>query len=237
MLKTGDADALAEKLAAATMRTVQDYESEDVVGEEAFSEQLCGRLKETLEGFATPTIEWQADTAINGRGRGRLKGRALTRWGEEPDLGADIIMVLDVETSDFSVRKGFLSQAKRLEVGQVMDRSEHKRLIEQCEKMLSVTPASIVYLYSRDRVHVVPATAVLQHRGRALYDILTYDISILYRDFAICWFGDPRIQATDRVSLAGLRERLGANAAIRLVGNQRELDGESTWRTEPKFDD
>lgn len=229
MLETGDADALAKKLTNATMRTVHDYESEDVVGEEAFSEQLCGRLKETLEGFETPTIGWQADTANDGKGRGRLKGRSLTRWGEEPDLGADIVMVLDVETSDFTVRKGFLSQAKRLEVGKLMDRSEHERLKEQCQKMLSVTPASMVYLYSRDGVHVVSATAVLQHRGRNLYDIETYDITILYRDFAICWFGDPRIQATDRLSLEGLRERLEAKAAIRLIGKQRKFDDELIW--------
>ncbi len=237
MLESDDADEFANKLAAATMRTVADYESEDVVGEEAFSEQLCGRLKETLEGFATATIEWQADIAVNGKGRGRLKGRSLTKWGEEPDLGADLVMVLDVETPEFSVRKGFLTQAKRLELGKLMVRSEHKRLIEQCEKMLSVTPASMVYLYSKDRVHVVPATAVVQHRGRNLYDIVTYGLPLLYRDFAICWFGDPRIQATDKISLEGLRERLDANAAVRLAGKQREIDDEIARWDEPKLDD
>ena len=221
MLGFEEADLLANKMVDAIMRVVSDYEHEDVVGEEAFSEQLCGRLKETLSGFATETIQWQADTATAERGRGRLLGRSLTKWKEEPELGADLVMVLDVDTPEFSVKKGYLAQAKRLENGQIMDRSEHKRLIEQCDKMLSVTPACMVFLYSSSYVHVIPAAAITQYKGRNLYDIATYPLHVLYRDFAICWFGDPRIQATNRLALEGLRERLDAHAAIRLDGQPR----------------
>jgi hypothetical protein len=222
MLEKQDADAFAEQLAGATMRVVRDYDDEEVVGEPAFSDQLCGRLKETLEGFETETIGWQVDVTPYLKGFGRLKARTLSPWKEEPELGADIVMVLDVETPDFVVRKGFLAQAKRVESGKLIDAGEHRRLIEQCEKMLYVTPASMVFLYSTGGVHVVPAAAVLQHKGRNLYDLITYDTFTLYRDFAICWFGDPRIQATDRLTLASLRETLGVNAAVRFVGRPRE---------------
>jgi len=217
-----DADELAIKLARATMRVAADYAAEDVIGEESFSEQLCGRLKETLEDFETENIKWQADVVTTRSGFGRLKGRTLSKWEEEPALGADIVMVLDVTTPEFVVRKGFLAQAKRLEVGATMDSTEHRRLIGQCEKMLLATPSSMVFLYSIRGVHVVPAAAVLQHRGRNLYDIETYSIGVLYRDFAICWFGDPSIQATERLTLEILRERMEANAALRVEGTAKE---------------
>ena len=232
MLEEADAEEFAAQLAGATMRVVHDYDGEDVVGEPAFSDQLCGRLKETLEDFETPTIRWQADVATHLKGYGRLKARTLTPWKEEPELGADIVMVLDVDTPDFVVRKGFLAQAKRLDPGKLIDTSEHGRLIEQCEKMLYVTPASMVFLYSAKGVHVVPAAAVIQHKGRNLYDLVTYDAFVLYRDFAICWFGDPRIQATDRLTLASLRETLDANAAVRFVGRARDPD-EIDWSEPP----
>lgn len=209
MIDEGDADKFAKKLAGATNRVVKDYKTEDVVGEEAFSDQLCGRLKETLEDFESETIRWQVEIANIPRGSGRLKARSLTRWKEEPDLGADIVMVLDVWTPDFVIRKGFLAQAKRLETGRSIEKAEHERLIEQCIRMLHVTPASMVFLYGSDGVKVIPAAAVLQHNGRNLYDIISYDIEILYRDFAICWFGDPRIQAVDRLTLENLRETFG----------------------------
>ena len=87
-------------------------------------------------------------------------------------------------------------------------------------------------LYSAKGVHVVPAAAVVQHKGRNLYDLVTYDAFVLYRDFAICWFGDPRIQATDRLTLASLRETLDANAAVRFVGRARDPD-EIDWSEPP----
>ena len=233
MIDTDDADELAVKLTDATIRVVKDYEAEDVVGEEAFSEQLCGRLKETLDGFETATIRWQVDVATNFKGLGRLKARSLTRWKEEPELGADIVMVLDVDTPDFVVNKGFLAQAKRLESEHSIDPDEHRRLIEQCERMLYVTPASMVLLYSTTGVHVVPAAAVVQYKERNLYDIVTYDLYYLYRDFAICWFGDPRIQATDRLTLATLRDRLDTNAAVRLIGSAVDREDEMDWSADP----
>lgn len=233
MLNSADADEFADKLTSATQRTVRDYELEDVVGEESFSEQLCGRLKETLEGFETRTIRWQVDVAVEGEGRGRLKARSLTKWKEEPDLGADLVMILDVTTPAFSIKKGFLAQAKRLRAGETLEKSKHKILLEQCDKMLSVTPSSMVFLYNESDVHVIPAAAIVQHSIRSLYEIITYDISILYRDFAICWFGDPRIQASDRLALEGLREQLSAHAAVRLGGKSSKSEDEADWSIYP----
>jgi len=220
MLDEADADGFATKLAAATGRAVRDYGDEDVVNEEPFSDQLCGRLKETLESFKTANIDWQVDVAQASLGRGRLRARTLAKHKEEPDLGADLVMTLDIDTPTYSVRKGFLAQAKRLQPGKLLSNEKHRELIGQCDRMLSVTPASMVFLYSTEEVTVVPAAAVMALRHTNLWKIVTYEIEILYRDFAICWFGDPRLQSTDRQSLEGLRAATGANAALRFSGRQ-----------------
>ncbi|WP_165323097.1 hypothetical protein [Rhizorhabdus phycosphaerae] len=57
MIDPEDARGFAHRLSEATARTVRDYEQEDVVGEESFTDELCGRLKEALEGFETATIQ------------------------------------------------------------------------------------------------------------------------------------------------------------------------------------
>lgn len=222
MMTQEDADAFAEKLAGATERCVRDYADREVRHEESFSDQLCGRLKETLEGFATAHIAWQTDIARPGTGRARLSATTLTKTKEEPLFGADIVMALDVQTPGYSVRKGFLVQAKRLEPDGTMPNAEYARLLNQCARMVSITPSSMIFLYHSGGVKVVPAAAVLALHSRRLFDIVSYEIEILYRDFAICWYGDTRLQATDQISLEGLRTLVDAEAAVAFRGRARK---------------
>lgn len=224
MLEKDDADLFAAKLAAATARVVEDYADGDVVHEEPFSDQLCGRLKETLQSFETPNVRWHVDVAIGGEGAGRLKMRSLTKYKEEPLFGADLVMVLDLQLRDYSVRKGLLAQSKKLEIGDRMTPAEWGRLREQCQEMIEVTPASMVFLYSKSGVMPVSAAAVLAYKDRDLHRLVHYDIGIFYKDFAICWFGDPLIQATDPASLEALRILTDARAAVRFTGMDRGTD-------------
>lgn len=125
MIPSADARDLSEKLAEATNRVARDYEEEDVGGEEDFSSQLCGRLKETINNHPTPTMVWQVETEEAETGRGIFKARALGKVSEEPFFGADIIMVIDAAGPGYEVKKGFLAQAKRLERGK---KPEHRCL-------------------------------------------------------------------------------------------------------------
>lgn len=221
MLTEDDADLFAKKVANATNRVVRDYELGDVADEEGFSGQLCGRLKETLEDFSTPAIRWQVDAAIDSRGYGHLSARTLEKQTEEPIFGADIVMTLDVRTDGYEMQKGFLAQAKRLEPDNTLNNRDHRRLLRQCELMVSFTPSSMVFLYSKKGVHVIPATAVLALRGADLWSIVTNDLVFLYREFAICWFGDPRLVATSKATLRGLRELTGVSGALRFKGTTK----------------
>ncbi len=224
MFTAEDADAFGKKLANATQRVVDDYASGDVVHEEPFSDQLCGRLKETVHDFETENVVWQTDVAIGGKGPAHLRMRSLTKTKEEPVLGADLVMVLDIQLDDFQVQKGILAQAKRLELGKNMDANNLTRLRNQCGAMLSITPASMVLLYHRGGVTPVSAAAVLAYQGKDLHSINTYGMGIFYTDFAMCWIGDTDIRATDQNSLEALRQMAQARAAIRFSGTGRTYD-------------
>jgi hypothetical protein len=58
MLTRDDITGFAQKLTEATMRTVHDLATGEIRHEEPFSDELCGRLKETLHQFETETIRW-----------------------------------------------------------------------------------------------------------------------------------------------------------------------------------
>ena len=220
MLSEDDASLFGGKVAQAIKNVAEDYAAGDVVHENPFSGQLTGRIKETLRQFETPRVRWQVDSASD-KGRARLRARQLTSQGtgsEETKFGADIIICIDIALSDYSVKKGFLVQSKRLEPGKLLDKATADDLRGQCSKMLSVTPASMVFLYSEVGVHVVPATAVAASTSYDIYSIPTYDMGILFKDFAKCWFGDPLIQATDPASLERLRALAEARDALLFKG-------------------
>lgn len=221
MLTEEDAKGFAKKLAGATERVAGDYEGGDVIYEEPFSDQLCGRLKETLHDFETENIRWQTDIAVGERGPASLRMRSLSKFTEEPVFGADLVMVLDIRLGDYVVQKGLLAQAKRLEKGAKMTPGELKRLRGQCERMLSITSASMVFLYHKRGVTPISATALLAYQDRDLFKINTWPIEIMYEDFAMCWIGDPEIQATDPASLETLRRVSHSRAAVRFAGTEK----------------
>ncbi|MCA1401332.1 hypothetical protein [Bradyrhizobium sp. BRP56] len=217
MLSFDDVNAFGERVSEAVSRVAEDIASGDAVHENPISGQLTGRIKESLTGFETENVRWQVDTAPEAKGRVRLRARQLTSQGgdsEETRYGADIVFCLDIELRDYVAKKGFLAQAKRLVYGDWMNNGAMKELREQCAKMLSITPASMVFLYSKEKIHVVSAVAIAASKSNDVYSIPTYNIDILFRDFAMCWIGDPLLQATDTESLERLRRLSDARSAV-----------------------
>jgi hypothetical protein len=220
MLSYEDIEGFGGKVSQAIDRVVEDYAAGDAVHENPFSGQLTGRVKETLREFETSGVRWQVDSASD-KGRARLRARQLTSQGadtEESRFGADIIFCLDIGLSDYNAKKGFLVQSKRLEPGTHLNKVTSDELREQCSKMLAVTPASMVFLYSSRGVHVVPATAVAASTTYDIYTLPTYAMRVLFDDFAMCWFGDPLLQATDPASLERLRALAEAREALLFKG-------------------
>jgi hypothetical protein len=235
MIPKEDAEKLSDRLAEATLRVAADYADEDVIDEESFTGQLCGRLKETIHAFETETLVWQVQTSTSEKGIGRLKARSLGKVREEPMYGADLVMVIEASNDHYEVRKGFLAQAKRLEVGKRLSAKEYGDLRAQCHQMLLTSASSYVFFYSKTGVHVVSANAVLADRTQDIWSLPTWTIEILFYDFAICWLGDYRLQTTERRSLEELRATLDANGAIRILGKPKFKESAPVRRRKVKI--
>lgn len=98
--------------------------------EPAFTDRMLGRMEQAVEDFRSQGIRWRAKT-LTDRGRG----------SQESQFGADFAGVVEISLPEYQVRKGFLSQAKLLEHGELLTGTEMARLRAQCEQMLSRTSA------------------------------------------------------------------------------------------------
>ncbi len=115
----------------------------------------------------------------------------------EHAYGADFVGVLDLDLDTFDVTKGFLAQAKRLEPNRRMKTSEFNRLKRQCRRMLRLSPMSYVFIYSRSRVAVVPALAVLHLQTRNPLDLYSRTIARFFEHHFESFIGDSRISTPD----------------------------------------
>ncbi len=131
-------------------------------------------------------------------------------------FGADICGVLRVGLTNYSVSKGVLIQAKLERPGSSItvnangevevhasQSQEHRRMTEQLDRMLSITPASFVIVYSVSGFRVVPASSLnALIGGGALY---AKGVRRFFEDYIMCFLGDGRLSAHDDDSLEALR--------------------------------
>lgn len=223
MLTREDIELAAQTMVRAAEDTARDFALGDVGGEEDFSGQLIGRIKSRVEDLRTPNANWRASSVIEERVDGpllptvRLSARQLGSKGrrsEESWSGADIVMVFDAQGPDNHIKKGVLIQAKRLDPGDKLTIRVSRDLKKQCRDMLNLTPASFIFLYSGNGVACVSAASVEATERRDLHELVPFQNFWFFHDFLVCWIGDPRLQATDRASLAELRALTRARNAL-----------------------
>jgi hypothetical protein len=230
------ANQISGAMVAATDAVTKDYAEGDVGDEDDFSSQLCGRLKSKLNDAQFQPSESKLASDLSKAGeqelrpsRIRLRARHLTwrgKRGEEGVIGADIVLVLDVDIPAYHITKGLLIQAKRLERGKRFASSDAATLTKQCNDMLTVSPASFVFLYSKTAVTPVSATALWSNDAVSPYSLPTYPLGWLYNDFAICWVGDRRIKATDGASLRRLLQRRRARNGLLISASGADDDAD-----------
>lgn len=192
---------VADEIAGAIRRAVEALREGRVEQEPAMTDRMIGAIEETLRDFKARGVQWGAKT-LTDRGPG----------SQESKCGADFMGVLNISLPDFSVTKGFLAQAKLIRNGSAGDVNELKR---QCDKMLNLTPASFVFLYSRDDVWVVPAISVI---GANVDPVGLYGRSAkrFFEEHLECFIGDRNISSPTPMALDDLRRRFDARSAILL---------------------
>jgi len=149
---------------------------------------------------------------------------------------ADICSVLYIDLPRFKISKGFLAQAKIERYGLLVDdiynklivynNTELKKLKNQTDKMLNITPDSFVIVYSMKKFLVVPASTIkglniLYDEGNIMSDRLSSSIKLygkpidqFFKEFITCFVGDLRLNAYDDKTLIRLKEETLARSVI-----------------------
>lgn len=176
--------ASAKRIEKAAQRVVRSYQEGVIEHEPTFTDRLLGGIEEAMNEFEVKGVRWRSKT--------------LTFQGphaQETRYGADFIGVLDIDVPGYSVVKGFLAQAKRVELVHTMNRRDWEDMKIQCEKMLALSPDSFVFLYSREGISVVPAISVVGCDIWNPYALSSRSVTRFYEEHFQCFIGDRRISA------------------------------------------
>jgi hypothetical protein len=206
---------VASAIAAASEMAMEAYRSARITDEPHITDRLLQAVEMTVNGGATaahgaltydhpPALRspLAEDDASPYRPRGLLIWQAHTlRSGSrsaahEKRFGADVLGVLTINTPAYRATKGFLAQAKRAEPGVPFSKSRWGGLIDQCDKMLAVTPDSFVMAYSKKwGVSFFSAQAVRSFSGRDLYELYDMSVRSFFERHIESFIGDRRLNA------------------------------------------
>jgi hypothetical protein len=167
---------------------------------------MLGRIEEAMTDFEVKGVKWTAKT--------------LTSQGpssQEKPYGADFIGVLDIALDDYSVKKGFLAQSKRVEPGGYFPKGEFERLRKQCEDMLRISSDSFVFLYSVSGVVVVPAVAIVGSAPCNPHSLYARSVSRFFEEHFECFIGDRRLHTPSIDSLMRLKDEVNARSLLYLL--------------------
>lgn len=174
-----------------------------------------GELREE-EDITSRLLERIGSTLTFTDGDLRVVTKAITvgKQKEEPASGADIAVVSVYQSPKFLITKGFLAQAKNLNLQQKMYQPGWGRLQNQCKKMLARTNESYVWLYSGTSLRVHKANAVDCLKSQTVDDLPYMYLKTFLIDYLICHHGDPNISFHDLPRLQEIIEEQGVGFAL-----------------------
>lgn len=173
--------------------------------EPAATDRLLGRIEARMQGFEISGLRWTAKTFTDRGCR-----------AQETRVGADFMGVLEITIPSFTLRKGFLAQAKLIEPNQYFPRNEHTRLADQCHKMLEISRSSYVFLYSIAGVFVVPAQSVVSAGFAHPHQLYRKTLYSFFLNHFESFIGDARLFEPSMTAVEELLRAAGARKGILL---------------------
>jgi hypothetical protein len=176
-----------------------------ITDEENFTSQMLSAMRSALVRTSIRGFAWTS--SIHDK---RTK---------EPATGADFAGLLTIEIPDYSVRSGFLAQAKMAGPRKRIDRA---RLRAQAEHMLSLSPASYVFLYRPDGVAVVPAIAVSAADGDPR-ELDEWTLGEFFTEHVHCFVGDRGVELPGGIPPGELLEDFQAQRVLIMSASLRQI--------------
>lgn len=112
---------------------------------------------------------------------------------QEKKAGADMLFHVSIKTPQLTYSKGVLIQSKRIDEGIAMTANGHNELLSQCDKMLDITPASFVFIYTKSGMRCASATRIAGTSSRVLYDSCNLTSYRFFLELFRCTTGDRNI--------------------------------------------
>lgn len=180
----------AAKITTDTFNKKYVYDEDDVTG------AFVGSLNTLFHGTQLGGMTLDASVVRHRRGVA----------AEESRTGADMLIHVSMDTPTQKYSKGVLVQAKKADPEYDWSSARRQGLIDQCNKMLSISPAAFVLNYGADGIRCGAATrvagATTVFSVRYLCNWTSYRFFLeLFR----CPIGDPRITSPIVANLPGAK--------------------------------
>lgn len=174
--------AAAHVANGAVHRAMRSYANGYVTDEDDLTGALVGNLQADLSK-PVGGLAWTASIVRHRRGVA----------AEERRVGADMVIHVKLNTPTDKYSKGVLVQAKRVDRFEIMSKKQHGELVEQCTRMLEVTPESFVFDYAQGSMKCGSAARVQGATSRELYDVCAWTSYRFFLELFRCPVGDPRL--------------------------------------------
>ncbi|MFI5352052.1 MAG: hypothetical protein ACHQZS_03740 [Candidatus Binatales bacterium] len=188
----------AAVMAAAAEAAIEDYRRGLAPQETSITDRMIANMQRAILDFDKDGIRWSG-TTVHSR-------------TQERRLGADLVGALDIAVDGYSVQKGFLAQAKILEMGAAI--RDLAALRRQCRNMINTSAASFVFLYSRSGVTIVPAISVAGSSDPHIYNLHWRGLRRFYEEHFASFIGDPGLGISGRAAIDELIRKTTARVAF-----------------------
>lgn len=206
---------LANRVARAAEEAMSDYSLKLVEQEHHLTDRFLANCQSAVNHSNIGGLRWIAKTFTD-RGPG----------SQENSIGADFLGSFHVDMPTYSVTKGFLGQAKRVEPSDSYSASSFSELQKQCRKMLDLSAASYVFLYSKEvGVQVIPALSVISARSCNPHELTSKPVKAFFVDHFECFVGDRGIGISPNAGVEGLLQELKVRRALSLSGSSQRPEG------------
>ena len=178
--------AAAKQAEWATKITFENFRKRRLHDEDDVTAALVGSLQNSFHGAQLGRISLDASVVRHRRGRA----------AEESMYGADMLIHVAMDTPTQKYSKGVLVQAKRTEPEDYWSQRKRNTLIEQCNKMLAVTPAAFVINYAERGFRCGAATRVAGATSAfSVAYLCGWSPYRFFLELFRCPIGDPKISS------------------------------------------
>jgi|GEM_PF-4421699 len=192
-------DLLANTASDIAGRTCNDLRGGDINKENSFTAALLARLRDGLNGltlepsYRPQNSRWQSSPpsyVIRARDT-----EANVVRSEENLSGADMLFGFKGDVRGQVVDKALLVQAKLWDgegpfLGLPRKTNDRRELLAQCKRMKKISPASFVFVYTRDAVRCYDADDIIAKYPSGVDYDEGWDFTIFIRRMFQCTLGD-----------------------------------------------